>query len=200
MPFSHDQYAKKGLIYARFDLGEGQTLGVINVHTAYSEKTGFSNEHKQQLSEVVAAAKKVKEENTYFVMGGDFNAGPDMGFKNTTFDASPWEQVLEAPLRADGIRMLESVGITWDETNNALVRIPPLLLRLVNKYKNGYIGWDMTDSTLDHIFVQDDVEVTRHELAFTKKVPLNCGKRDDANGLLNLSDHYGVMAVIKTEK
>jgi hypothetical protein len=102
-------------------------------------------------------------------------------------------------MKNNGLRLLESVGITWDETNNALVRIPPLLLRLVNEYKNGYIGWDQTDSTLDHIFVPENQTITRHELAFKEKVKLNCGSRDDKNGMLNLSDHYGVMAVLKTE-
>jgi hypothetical protein len=141
--------------------------------------------------------KKFKAQTSHFVIGGDLNAGPDMGFKKTEFNISPWDESLVSPMKVEGIRLLDSVGITWDETNNMLVRRPPLLLRLVNKYKNGYTGWDMTDSTLDHIFVQENAEVTRHELVFNKKVPMNCGKRDDSEGL-HLSDHYGVMAVIKT--
>jgi endonuclease/exonuclease/phosphatase family metal-dependent hydrolase len=197
MPFSHDKYASKGLIYARFYLGEGNTLGVINVHTAYSEKRGFSEEHKLHFTELVEAVKKFKSQTSHFVIGGDFNAGPDMGYKNTEFNVAPWDELLVTPMKAEGMRLLESVGITWDETHNMLVRSPPLLLRLVNKYKNGYTGWDMTDSTLDHIFVEEDAEVLRHELAFNKKVHLNCGRRDDKEGL-HLSDHYGVMAVIKT--
>ncbi len=197
LPFSHDKYASKGIIYARFDLGEGKTLGVINAHTAFSEKRGFSEEHKLHFTELVQAVKKYKAQTGHFIIGGDFNAGPDMGYKNTEFNISPWDASLVSPMKIEGMKLLESVGVTWDETNNMLVRSPPLLLRLVNKYKNGYTGWDMTDSTLDHIFVQDNAEVTRHELVFNKKVPLNCGKRDDSEGL-HLSDHYGVMAVIKT--
>lgn len=198
MPFTRDKYAKKGLVYARFDLGNGSTLGVINAHTAYSGKKGFSEEHRLHFSELVQAVKKLKDQTAHFVIGGDLNAGPDMGFKDTDFDASPWNDSFVIPMRSEGMRILESVGVTWDETNNALVRVPPLLLRLVNKYKHGYTRWDMTDSTLDHIIVQENADVSRHELAFDKKVPLNCGRRDGADGLVHLSDHYGVMAVIKT--
>ncbi len=197
IPFSHDKYATKGIIYARFDLGDTNTLGIINIHTAYSERRGFSEEHKMHFTELVQAVKKFKGQTSHFAIGGDFNAGADMGFKNTEFDISPWNDSLVTPMKTEGMKLLESVGITWDESKNMLVRIPPLLLRIVNKYKNGYTGWDMTDSTLDHIFVQENAEVLRHELAFKKKVPLNCGRRDDREGL-HLSDHYGVMALIKT--
>lgn len=139
-------------------------------------------------------------ENDFFVIGGDFNAGPDMLFKNVKYDAAKliWEEGFMRLMRNQGMRLLESVGATWDETNNNLVRIPPFLLRMLNEMSNGYIGWDMKDSTLDHILVPESTTVTRHELAFHKKVPLNCGRRDDEKGLLHLSDHYGVMAVIKT--
>jgi endonuclease/exonuclease/phosphatase family metal-dependent hydrolase len=201
IPFSHDKYAKKGMLYVRFDLGEGKTLGVINVHTGYSDRTHFSDEHRKHFEELGRTVEDLKPLTTHFVVGGDFNAGPDMGFKTVLYNAGEtvWEKGIMPLMMNNGMRLLESAGITWDETNNALVRSPPILLRFVNLYKNGYAGWDMTDSTLDHIFVPRESEVTRHELAFNKKVKLNCGGRDGKDGLLHLSDHYGVMAVLKTE-
>ncbi|MFL5786017.1 MAG: hypothetical protein ACJ76H_15465 [Bacteriovoracaceae bacterium] len=201
IPFSKDKYAQKGMLYARLDLGDNKTFGIINVHTGYSDKTGFSDEHRRHFEELGRTIEEMKPQSTYFAVSGDFNAGPDMDFKKPQYNSSQivWEQGLMPLIKNNGLRLLESVGITWDDTNNALVKIPPLLLRLVNEYKNGYIGWDQTDSTLDHIFVLENQIVTRHELAFKEKVKLNCGKRDDKDGMLNLSDHYGVMAVLKTE-
>lgn len=200
IPFSQDRYAKKGMIYARFVLSNEKTIGVVNVHTGFSNKVKFSDEHRKQFSEIAEATSVYKETTDYFVIGGDFNAGPDMKFKTENYDAANaiWEEGFMSLLRPLGMRLLDSVGPTWDETNNNLVKIPPLLLRVFNKLNQGYIGWDMQDSTLDHILVPENSTVSRHELAFHKKVPLNCGKRDDEDGLLHLSDHYGVMAVIKT--
>lgn len=200
VPFSKDKYAKKGMVYARLALEDGKFLGVINVHTTYSDKEGFSEEHRRHFEELGQMIELEKPLSDYFVVGGDFNAGPDMGFKQTKYDApaTVWEHGLMPLMYNQNMRLLESVGITWDDTHNELVNNPPLLLRLVNKYKNGYIGWDQTDSTLDHIFVKSDMSVLRHELSFTQKVPLKCGRRNKDDGLLNLSDHYGVMAVIKT--
>ena len=201
IPFSRDKYAHKGVIYARLALTNGKSIGVINVHTGYSEKTSFSEEHRRHFEEVGQAIEIHKPLSDYFVVGGDFNAGPDMAYKAVKFDAAKtiWEDGMMLYMRNQGMKLLASVGATWDETNNMLVRIPPLLLRIVNTYKNGYSGWDMKDSTLDHIFVQESTLVSRHELVFNKKVKLNCGKRDDKDGLLHLSDHYGVMAVLNTD-
>lgn len=199
--FSEDKYAQKGITYAQLDLGEGKTLGVINIHTGYSDALGFSEEHRRHFEELSHAIEVLKPKSTFFVTGGDFNAGPDMGFKVTTYDSAGtiWENGLMPLMRNHNMRLLEPVGMTWDDTNNTLVSRPPLLLRIVNKYKNGYIGWDQTDSTLDHIFIQEGVEVSRHEIAFKKKYPLRCGGREDKDGLMNISDHYGVMAVLKTD-
>ncbi len=199
--FSSDKYAEKGITYAQLDLGNGKTFGVINTHTGYSDATGFSDEHRRHFEELGQAIEVLKPKSTYFVTGGDFNAGPDMGFKVTKFDAvgSIWENGIMPLMRNQNMRLLESVGITWDDTNNTLVSRPPLLLRIVNEWKNGYIGWDQTDSTLDHIFVQEEMEVLRHEIVFKKKYPLRCGGREDKDGLTNISDHYGVMAVLKTD-
>ncbi len=176
-PFSRDKYAQKGIIYARLSLTNGKTIGVINVHTGYSEKTGFSEEHRRHFEEISQAMEVYKPLSDYFVVGGDFNAGPDMKYKAIKFDAAKtiWEDGIMLYMRNQSMRLLESVGATWDETNNMLVRVPPLLLRLVNKYKNGYTGWDMRDSTLDHIFVPESMIVSRHELVFNQKVKLNCG-------------------------
>lgn len=200
IPFSKDKYARKGLIFGKLILGNGKTLGVLNVHTGYSTKKRFSEEHRRHFEEISMAVAIHKNETDYFVVGGDFNAGPDMKYKKMNYDAafSIWEDGLMSLMRDQGMRVLESVGATWDETNNKLVSIPPILLRILNKLNNGYTGWDMKDSTLDHILVTESAVVTRHELAFNKKVPLNCGTRDDEKGLLHLSDHYGVMAVLKT--
>lgn len=201
MPFAKDKYAKKGLLYGRFALDTGKTFGVINVHTGYSDKNNASEEHLRHFEEVGRAIHEYKSQTDYFAVGGDFNAGPDMGFKKVKYDAAKlvWEDGMMNQMTNLGMKLLPSVGVTWDDTNNKLVSVPPLLLRLVNKYKNGYIGWDQTDSTLDHIFITEEEQVTRHELAFNKKVPLNCGKRDDKDGI-HLSDHYGVMAVVMTEE
>lgn len=200
IPFSSDKYAKKGILYARLRLDSGKTFGVINVHTGYSDMNGFSEEHRKHFEELGRAIQEFKPQTDFFAVGGDFNAGPDMGFKTTKYDSAKivWEDGLMPHMLNQGMRLLPSVGITWDDTNNTLVSIPPLLLRLVNKWKNGYIGWDQTDSTLDHIFVKDDEQVSRHEVVFKQKAPLNCGKRDDKDGI-HLSDHYGVMATIVTD-
>lgn len=201
IPFSQDKFAQKGLIYARLIMSNGQTLGVLNVHTGFSTKNTFTEDHRKHFEEIAASIENFKKDSDHFVVGGDFNAGPDMQFKKVKYDAPGiiWEQGLMGLMRAQGMRHLENLGPTWDETENKLVRIPPLLLRLLNKVNNGYVGWDMKDSTLDHIFVTQNATITRQELAFNHKVPLNCGSRDDEKGLLHLSDHYGVMAVIKTD-
>lgn len=201
IPFSSDKYAQKGILYARLKLDTGKTFGVINVHTGYSDMNGFSEEHRKHFEELGRAIQEFKPNSDYFAVGGDFNAGPDMGFKKTKYDSAKlvWEDGLMPHMINQGMRLLPSVGVTWDDTNNTLANVPPLLLRLVNKYKNGYISWDQTDSTLDHIFVTNEEKVSRHELVFNKKVHLNCGKRDDKDGLF-LSDHYGVMATVMTEE
>lgn len=201
IPFSRDKYAKKGIIYARLSLTNNKSIGVMNVHTTYSDKMGFSDEQRTHFQEVAQAVETLKPRTDYFVVGGDFNAGPDMAYKVVNFDAVDliWNDGMMLPMWNQEMRLLESVGVTWDETNNMLVKIPPLILRLVNTYKNGYAGWDMKDSTLDHIFVPKATTVSRHEIVFDKKVKMNCGKRDDEDGLVHLSDHYGVMAVIVTK-
>lgn len=201
IPFSKDKYAKKGIVYGRLALPDGRTFGVMNVHTGYSDQKRFSDEHRRHFEELGRAIEELKGETDLFAVGGDFNAGPDMDFKKARYDSkvSVWESGLMPHMRNLGMNLLPSVGVTWDEASNELVRVPPVILRLVNKYKNGYTGWDQKSSTLDHIFVAEGTEVGRHERVFDEKVPLNCGKRDDEDGLLHLSDHFGVMAVIRTD-
>lgn len=200
IPFSSDKFVKKGVIYARFKLETGKSIGILNVHTGYSDMNGFSSDHRKHFEEIGRTIQEYKASSDFFVIGGDFNAGPDMGFKKVNYDSSKliWEDGLMPHMINQGMRLLPSVGVTWDDIHNALVNFPPLLLRLINQYKNGYIGWDQTDSTLDHIFVSEQDTVLEHKLVFNKKVKYNCGSRDDKDGLF-LSDHYGVMATIATD-
>lgn len=201
VPFTFDKYAKKGLLYLKLDLGDGKTLGAINIHTGFSDKNSFSEEHLRHFEELGDLAKAKKDLTTHFVIGGDFNAGPDIRFKTVLYDAplDIWEHGLMPIINPLGLRYVRTPEFTWDETNNELVRKPPLILRLRNLFKNGYSGWDNYDSTLDHIFVKAEEVTEDAKVVFKEKVPLKCGGREDKDGLLNLSDHYGVLVRLKTD-
>ncbi len=198
-PYSIDKHSNKGMLYMKLDLGNGKTLGALNVHTGYSNAYKASDLHLVHLQEINHFLDKFRDKSTHFVLGGDFNAGPDMVFRDQQYDSAKviWEDGLMPHIRRHKLKHIQGLAKkTWDG-NNPLVTDPPFAIALSYFFWNLTLNWDQVDSTLDHIFVSEEVTVKESSVVFDRPAKISCYGREDKNGLLPLSDHYGVNAVLE---
>lgn len=201
VPYTIDSHARKGMLYTRLDLGDGKTLGTMNVHTAYSDLHRFSKTHEIHFREIADFITNNKQKSDYFVIGGDFNAGPDMGYKSQKYDSAKivWEDGFMPAIHDNDLKLISDQGYeTWDASQNTLVSKPTFTIRMMNFVTRRFkTSWNQTDSTLDHILVSKDIEVLEHRVVFEKPVPLRCLRRQDKDGNVPLSDHFGVNAILE---
>lgn len=197
-PYSIDKQSNKGMLYMKLDLGNGKTLGALNVHTGYSDAYKASDLHLEHFKEVHASLQKHRSKTDYFVLGGDFNAGPDMEYRNQRYDSAKtiWFNGLMPYMKSNKMKLIEGINKkTWDG-NNSLVNDPPFIIQLSHFFWNLTFTWDQIDSTIDHIFVSEEVNVKSSSVVFDQPVKLFCYGREDKDGKLHLSDHYGAHAVL----
>jgi endonuclease/exonuclease/phosphatase family metal-dependent hydrolase len=198
-PYSIDKQSNKGMLYMKLDLGDGKTLGTLNVHTSYSTAYKASELHLVHLEEINKLIERFKRNSDFFVLGGDFNAGPDMEYKYQQYDAAKiiWNEGFIPHMQEHGLQLVGPLAKKTWEAKNPLVGDPPFIIQLSYFFWNLTLTWDQIDSTIDHVFVSESVDVTQRSVVFDKPVKLSCFGREDDNGLLPLSDHYGVNAVLK---
>lgn len=196
VPFSSDSHAKKGMVFMKLDLGNGKTLGALNVHTGYSTFKSFGDNHRMHFAEVGVFMEQEKRKNDHFIVGGDFNAGPDVAFRRQRYEASKviWQEGFMPFAEKNAMRLLDFEKKTWDSCENMLVAKPTFAIKFINFIDRQRGSWDQEKSTIDHILVSANTEVTDKEVVFDEKVPLRCKGRTDAEGKMHLSDHYGVNA------
>lgn len=197
-PYSIDKQSNKGMLYMKLNLGGGKTLGALNVHTGYSTAYKASDLHLVHLKEINHFLEKYRNNSDHFVLGGDFNAGPDMKYNYQQYDAAKiiWNDGLMPYMKKHGLKLVEGLKKkTWD-VKNQLVSNPPFIIQFSYFLWNLTLTWDQIDSTIDHIFVSNELEVVDSEVVFDEPVKLSCYGRENEDGKLYLSDHYGVNAVI----
>jgi endonuclease/exonuclease/phosphatase family metal-dependent hydrolase len=198
-PYSHDTYAKKGILYTLLQTDEGQKIGVLNIHTGFSGKKTPSSTHLRQFYEVGEFAMNKQKESDYFVIAGDFNSGPDMVLEKEEYAIAEtvWNVGLIPVMNSAKMIHVPQSEITWDQTHNPLVYDPTATIKLFNLIDHKNTRWGQNDSTMDHIFVSESVEIQSAKLVFKDPVPLHCPNRTNEEGKSTLSDHYGVMATLK---
>ena len=76
-------YLHRGIVHAKLDVGNGQEVDVINVHTAAYDNDGTNGRHLQQIKALVDG---LAADNSTLIVGGDFNAIPPGTIKHEDFD------------------------------------------------------------------------------------------------------------------
>jgi endonuclease/exonuclease/phosphatase family metal-dependent hydrolase len=182
----------------KLDLGNGKTLGVMNVHTGYSTAYKASDLHLEHFKEISVSMHKHQGKSDYLVVGGDFNAGPDMKYLDQHYDSAKaiWFNGLMPYMKEQQMKLVEGLSKkTWDQ-KNSLVNNPPFVIQFSYFFWNLTFTWDQIDSTIDHIFVSKNLNVKESSIVFDQKIKASCYGREDENGMLHLSDHYGVNAIL----
>lgn len=196
--FSVNKYLPKGILHATLELPSGGTLNVANVHTGYSDSKSFSFEHKIHFEDIHRFLMQRLSVDAHTVIGGDFNAGPDMAFKKQRYLPVPiiWQANL-LRLMTDLGFLHASAGVapTWD-TRNALVNTPAVAIRAVNGMTYNTWGWEEKTATLDHVFTTPGLQMRSTKTVLNKRVRMRCKGRTDSEGKAHLSDHYGVLTVL----
>lgn len=197
-PYSRDTYAEKGILYTLTETNEGEKIAVLNVHTGFSGKKEVSTTHLRQFYEIGEFALGKKKESDYLVVAGDFNTGSDIVLENQLYPVADatWTDGIIPVMNSVELNHVAVDGVTWDQTSNPLVNKPAFLLRMFNIADHGHYGWGQNDSTMDHIFISNNLALKEADIIFDDPIPLHCPKRTTEDGLSYLSDHYGVMAVV----
>ena len=195
--FGDDDHAYRGIrsVYVKTEKGP---LVIANVHTSYSDSSGFLPAHKKQF-EVIGKFIDELPKNHQLILGGDFNAGPDMKYRQAKYDAAKtiWDEWI---LPVFSLRKFHSVGdmkqSTWNEETNTLVSSPARLVRLMNYYEYGMSAWDQNTARIDHIMAPDSLRANESGVSMIRGEPLawTCTGRSNAEGLTPLSDHYAAYA------
>ena len=200
--FSRNKYLPKGILHASMRLDDGSQLTVADVHTGYSDSRSFSLEHKTHINDIKRFVHERSFTNEHFVIAGDFNAGADMAFIKQRYDpaARIWYQTLMPAMMGAGLHEAsEGVGPTWD-TRNPLVTKPALAIRAMNGLIYHTWKWEEKTATLDHVFASEGLRTQEAKLVLNERKKLDCPRRDGGRDLSYLSDHYGILVALETEK
>lgn len=201
LPFKNDKYAEKGIrfISAKMPI-TGQVIKVANIHTNYSDSKTFTQEHKDHFSEVVDFS--ISEGSSKLILAGDFNAGPNFSFKKQKYNVAKklWfgQDGIFSKLNQINMKLASDPSlITWDDANNKMVTNAALPVKLLNGALYKTFEWEENSSTLDHIFVSEELDVLSANINLNRKVEIKktCWGRLD-NGRGNLSDHYAVEVIL----
>lgn len=197
--FSRNKYLPKGILHATLELPWGGTMQVANVHTGYSDSRGFTSEQQAHFQDIHRFAVERANIHDHFVVGGDFNAGPDMAYKKQRYLPAPliWDQTLLPIMSSAGLHHVSAGSSpTWD-THNALVFNAAFAIKALNGFTYHTWGWEELTATLDHIFADTRLVPISSKTVLTEKARLRCPGRNDSSGLAHLSDHYGVLTVLE---
>jgi endonuclease/exonuclease/phosphatase family metal-dependent hydrolase len=193
--FSSDQFStiQRGLLFSNLILG-GKSVSVINTHTAYSLDKNPSPVHLAQLEQTVNLVKLLKNAGKeYLFLGGDFNIGPDYSLKHQQYDPieliwSPFsQQIKEMGYHFNSYALAPS----WNERLNPLVARPAFFVRLFAS-KQGQ--WTENTSSIDHLFIPDDLIIKDSRLVFNRTYRSN--RRCRGQKETYLSDHFGVLKTV----
>ena len=195
-PFSKDSRVKRGILYSLFELPSGDKLGVANTHTVFSKDNALSDLHKQQFQELSLFVRNNEDKSDHFVIGGDFNIGPEVSNLKSDITKNVWEKEALPIFEISGVSSVKNDKSTWDGSANPLIKKPTFLIKLFNLFSTGRFSWSSPDTTLDHIFTSKSINVLETEIVFDERVRIFCHGRSDREGKSTLSDHYGVKAVL----
>lgn len=197
MPFSQDSSGvNRGILSAHLLTPQNnEALVVGSLHTTYSTAKTVGSLQLTQLGEIVQWMKSYN--NVPAVLGGDFNAGPNLVYDNQEWEPS---KVLWEPLQGSSWKpVMDRKGnylITWDRGRNPLTAKPALAVRAAYLYNGG--NWEEQTSTLDHIFVNPRVESSSGKLAFHGLYSIEgCPTLPETDGKTTLSDHYGIQTTVR---
>ena len=198
VPFTQDNFAQKGMLYTLLGTGSGLKIAVLNVHTVFSYTTVLNQTHLTQFQEVGKFIKAHRQKSVPFILGGDFNAGPDMKYKEEFYPMAQtiWHRGLIPVIEEHQLKWVDYAGFTWDNAN-PLILHPSPVIKLMNYWEQGSTKWELSNSKMDHIFVSDDLAVKSSQLVLNAPVKLKCPGRISKHGHGALSDHYGLMVKIK---
>lgn len=196
-PFKSESYAGRGIRSVEVASPRG-TLVVANVHTSFSDASGFLPAHREQFGEITRYFWPITTRASVIV-GGDFNAGRNMNYHGATYDARSviWDGAVTPAFDSLGMRVIGNPdAITWDEENNVLVNDPTRAIRIMNYFSHGFVGWDQTSSRLDQIFASVHLrEIKTGRTMLQRFAPASsCRGHRDAQGRMHMSDHYGVFS------
>jgi endonuclease/exonuclease/phosphatase family metal-dependent hydrolase len=198
VPFSKDNFAQKGMLYTRLAVGHARELAVLNVHTVFSNTSALNATHFTQFREVGKFIKDNRKQATPFIVAGDFNAGPDMKYKDEAYPMAQtlWHRGLVPVIEEQQMKWVEYTGFTWDNAN-PLILHPAPIIRMMNLWEQGSTQWELSNSKMDHVFISNDLEVKGSQLVLNAPVDLKCPGHVDEKDRGALSDHYGLLVNLK---
>jgi endonuclease/exonuclease/phosphatase family metal-dependent hydrolase len=198
VPFTKDNFAQKGMLYTLLGTGGGYKFAVLNVHTVFSNTSVLNETHITQFQEVGKFIKANRQKSVPLILAGDFNAGPDMKYKEEFYPMAQtiWHRGLIPVIEEHQMKWVDYAGFTWDNAN-PLILYPAPIIKLMNLWEQGSTQWGLSNSKMDHVFVSDDLEVKHSQLVLNAPIDLKCSGRDALHNKGSLSDHYGLMVKIK---
>jgi endonuclease/exonuclease/phosphatase family metal-dependent hydrolase len=196
-PFTSESYAGRGIRTIEVQTSRGALI-IANVHTSYSDANEFLPAHRAQFEQITKYFWPLSQRAS-LIVGGDFNAGRNMGFHQGRYNARSliWDQALEPAFERLGMRVVgDADAVTWDEQKNLLVSDPTRVIRLTNFFAHGGPGWDQASSRLDNIFASWNMRETEtgRTMLHPVKVARTCTGHTDREGRMHMSDHYGIFA------
>lgn len=201
VPFTQDNFAQKGILYTLLGVGRGYKLAVANVHTVFSNTSVLNETHIKQFQEIGKFVTENRQKYVPFIVGGDFNAGPDMKYATEFYPMAQtiWHRGLMPVMTEQKMKWVDYVGFTWDNAN-PLIQFPAPIIKMMNYWEQGSTKWELSDSKMDHIFITEDMEVKSSRLVMKEPVILDCPGRTDEKRYGTLSDHYGLMVQFKVNQ
>jgi exonuclease III len=196
--FPDDDHAYRGIRSVTVQSEKGPVV-ISNVHTSYSDSSGFLPQHREQFELIAKFLDLVRKTGDPIIFGGDFNAGPNMSYRQAQYDAAKtiWEDTILPVFTSRGMRPFgDESQNTWSEETNSLVSYPARIIRWMNWYEYGISEWDQNSARIDHIMASGTLRALETGRSMTKGeiLPWTCMGRADAEGRTPLSDHYAVYA------
>jgi endonuclease/exonuclease/phosphatase family metal-dependent hydrolase len=198
LPFPDDDHAYRGIRSIVVQSDKGPVV-ISNAHTSYSDSSGFLPQHREQFAVNARFLDSVLKTNYPLIFAGDFNAGPNMAYRQATYDPvkTIWEDGILPVFKTRHMRPVgDETKNTWSEETNSLVSYPARLIRWLNWYEYGMSEWDQNSARIDHIMAPETMKVIETGRSMLRGEPLGwtCMGRADENGRTPLSDHYAVYA------
>lgn len=198
IPFSVSTYKKKGIRLANFTLGSGKSFIVASVHTGYSDSRNYTPEQDAHFLEIQKLIEQQRLLEPNLIIGGDFNAGPNLKYTNQTYEPGTviWENGLLPRMNTAQMNLVSQTSAdTWDQ-NNSMVNNATYVIKAFNGMTYHTFAWEEQNSILDHIFASPNFAAASACRVFDQKVKMNCPGRTDSKGRAHLSDHYGTSVVL----
>ncbi len=196
--FPDDDHAYRGIRTVTVQSDKGPVV-ISNVHTSYSDSSGFLPQHREQFNLIARFLDAVLKTGYPIIFAGDFNAGPNMSYRSEKYSSAKtiWEDTILPVFTSRGLKPFgNEAANTWSEETNTLVSYPARVIRWMNWYEYGISEWDQNSARIDHIMASSTLKTleTGRSMAQPVVLPWSCTGRADAQGRTPLSDHYAVYA------